>query len=466
MAKAVNLNMTQGPLLGKIIRFSVPLMLSGMLQLLYNAADVIVVGRFSSSAALAAVGSTGALVNLLVNLFIGVSVGCNVLVARYYGAGDHDAVSQTVHCAVGASVILGVLAGIVGLIFSTPMLELMGSPEDVLPLASLYLRIYFCGMPFNIAYNFGASILRAVGDTKRPLYILSLSGAVNVVLNLVLVIVFDMSVAGVAIATVISQVISAVLVVRCLTLREDCCHLNLKEIRIYKDKLIGMIRVGLPAGIQGSLFSLSNVIIQSSVNSFGSVVVAGNSAAANIEGFVYTAMNAVYQACITFVSQNLGARKPKRILKVMGICILVVSVVGLVLGNLVYLCGHPLLSIYCSDSEGLQEQMISVGLTRMTYLAVPYFLCGLMEIGCGGMRGLGWSWVPTTVSLLGACGSRILWIFTVFRQVGTLNSLYLSYPISWALTFAAHMLCFVFAFRKVRRAIPQDAEDELVPVKG
>lgn len=466
MAKAVNLNMTQGPLLGKIIRFSVPLMLSGMLQLLYNAADVIVVGRFSSSAALAAVGSTGALVNLLVNLFIGVSVGCNVLVARYYGAGDHDAVSQTVHCAVGASVILGVLAGIVGLIFSTPMLELMGSPEDVLPLASLYLRIYFCGMPFNIAYNFGASILRAVGDTKRPLYILSLSGAVNVVLNLVLVIVFNMSVAGVAIATVISQVISAVLVVRCLTLREDCCHLNLKEIRIYKDKLIGMIRVGLPAGIQGSLFSLSNVIIQSSVNSFGSVVVAGNSAAANIEGFVYTAMNAVYQACITFVSQNLGARKPKRILKVMGICILVVSVVGLVLGNLVYLCGHPLLSIYCSDSEGLQEQMISVGLTRMTYLTVPYFLCGLMEIGCGGMRGLGWSWVPTTVSLLGACGSRILWIFTVFRQVGTLNSLYLSYPISWALTFAAHMLCFVFAFRKVRRAIPQDAEDELVPVKG
>lgn len=460
MAKAVNLNMTQGPLLGKIIRFSVPLMLSGMLQLLYNAADVIVVGRFASSAALAAVGSTGALVNLLINLFIGVSVGCNVLVARYYGAGDHDAVSETVHCAVGASVIIGILAGIVGLIFSTPMLELMGSPVDVLPLASLYLRIYFCGMPFNIAYNFGAAILRAVGDTKRPLYILSLAGAVNVVLNLVLVIVFDMSVAGVAIATVLSQVISAVLVIRCLTLREDCCHLKLKDIRIHKDKLVGMIRVGLPAGIQGSLFSLSNVIIQSSVNSFGSVVVAGNSAAANIEGFVYTAMNAVYQACITFVSQNLGARKPRRILKVMGICILVVSVVGLVLGNLVYLCGHPLLSIYCSDSEGLQEQMISVGLTRMTYLAAPYFLCGLMEIGCGGMRGLGWSWLPTTISLLGACGSRIVWIFTVFRQVGTLNSLYISYPISWALTFAAHMLCFFFAFRRMRRTLPEDAEEE------
>ncbi len=456
MAKTVNLNMTEGPLLGKIIRFSVPLMLSGMLQLLYNAADVIVVGRFAGSAALAAVGSTGALVNLLINLFMGVSVGCNVLVARYYGAGDQKSVSETVHCAVGASVIIGVLAGIVGLVFSTPLLRLMGSPEDVLPLASLYLRIYFCGMPFNIAYNFGAAVLRAVGDTKRPLYILSLSGVVNVVLNLILVIVFHMGVAGVAIATVASQVISAILVIRALTLREDCCHLNTKEIHIYKDKLIGMIKVGLPAGIQGSLFSLSNVIIQSSVNSFGSVVVAGNSAAANIEGFAYTAMNAVYQACITFVSQNLGAQKPKRILKVMGICLVVVSVVGLTLGNLMYLFGEPLLSIYCSDSEGLQAEMIRVGLTRMSFLAVPYFLCGLMEIGCGGMRGLGWSWVPTTVSLLGACGIRILWIFTVFRQIGTLSSLYVSYPISWGVTFLAHMLCFFFVFRGVKKQFPEE----------
>ena len=461
MAKNVNLNMTQGPLLGKIIRFSVPLMLSGMLQLLYNAADVVVVGQFAGSAALAAVGSTGALVNLLINLFMGVSVGCNVLVARYYGSRDYDAVSQTVHCAMGSSVIIGVMASIVGLLFSTPLLRLMGSPEDVLPLASLYLRIYFCGMPFNIAYNFGAAVLRAVGDTKRPLYILSVAGLVNVGLNLVLVIFFHMGVAGVAIATVVSQIISALLVVRVLTLREDCCHLNVKAIHIYKDKLIGMIKVGLPAGIQGSLFSLSNVIIQSSVNSFGSIVVAGNSAAANIEGFAYTAMNAVYQACITFVSQNLGAQKPKRILKVMGICILVVSIVGLTLGNLMFLFGEQLLAIYCSDSEGLQAEMIAVGLTRMKYLAVPYFLCGLMEIGCGGMRGLGWSWLPTSVSLMGACGVRVMWIFTIFRQIGTLNSLYISYPISWGITFAAHMLCFFFVFRKVKRTLPEETEEAL-----
>ena len=460
MAKAVNINMTQGPLLGKVIRFSVPLMLSGMLQLLYNAADVVVVGRFAGAAALAAVGSTGALVNLLVNLFMGVSVGCNVLVARYYGAGDHKSVSETVHCAIGSSLIIGVMASVVGLVFSTPLLRLMGSPEDVLPLASLYLKIYFCGMPFNIAYNFGAAVLRAVGDTKRPLYILSISGIVNVVLNLITVIVFHMGVAGVAIATVASQVVSALLVVRCLTLREDCCHLNTKAVRIYKDKLIDMIKVGLPAGIQGSLFSLSNVIIQSSVSSFGSVVVAGNAAAANIEGFVYIAMNAIYQASITFVSQNLGAHKPKRILRVMWICLIVVFLVGLVLGNLVYLCSHTLLGIYASNEEGTREAIIEVGRIRMSYVGKLYFFCGLMEVGCGGMRGLGRSWVPTTVSLLGACGIRLAWIFTIFRHFGTLDSLYASYPISWGVTFGAHMLCFFLVFRSVKRSLPDEAEDE------
>ena len=458
MARTVNLNMTQGPLLGKIIRFSVPLMLSGMLQLLYNAADVVVVGRFAGAAALAAVGSTGALVNLLVNLFMGVSVGCNVLVARYYGAGDHKSVSETVHCAVGASLIIGVMAGIVGLVFSTPLLRLMGSPEDVLPLASLYLKIYFCGMPFNIAYNFGAAVLRAVGDTKRPLYILTVAGLVNVVLNLILVIVFHMGVAGVAVATVASQIISALLVVRALMLREDSCHLNRKEIRIYKDKLIDMIKVGLPAGIQGSLFSLSNVIVQSSVNSFGSVVVAGNAAAANIEGFVYIAMNAIYQAAITFVSQNLGARKPKRILRVMWICLGLVAAVGLVLGNLVYFCNHSLLSIYASNEEGMREAIISVGRTRMAFVGRCYCIAGLMEVACGGMRGLGRSWTSTIVSLVGACGVRVMWIFTVFRQLGTLNSLYVSYPISWGATFLTHMVCFALAFRVIRKELPAEIE--------
>ena len=456
MAKAVNVNMTEGPLLGKIIRFSVPLMLSGMLQLLYNAADVVVVGKWAGSAALAAVGSTGALVNLLINLFMGVSVGCNVLAARYYGAGDRESVSRTVHCAVGVSVIIGVAAGMVGLVFSTPLLRLMGSPEDVLPLASLYLRIYFCGMPFNIAYNFGAAVLRAVGDTKRPLYFLSAAGAVNVALNLLTVIVFRMGVAGVAIATVASQLISALLVIRCLMLREDCCHLDLRQIRIYREQLLAMIRIGLPAGIQGSLFSLSNVIIQSSVNSFGSVVVAGNAAAANVEGFVYTAMNSVYQASITFVSQNLGAGKPSRILRVMWICLGVTAAVGLTLGTLVYTFGHGLLGIYASDSEGLKEQIIAVGLRRFRYVGRPYFLCGLMEVGCGGMRGLGRSWLPTSVTLLGACGLRMVWIFTVFRELHTLDSLYVSYPISWTVTFLAHMVCFFLAFRKVRRQFPEE----------
>ena len=301
-------------------------------------------------------------------------------------------------------------------------------------------------------------MLRAVGDTKRPLYILTVAGIANVVLNLITVIFFHMGVAGVAIATVASQIISSVLVVHCLTLREDCCHLNTKAIRIYKDKLIDMIKVGLPAGIQGSLFSLSNVIIQSSVNSFGSVVVAGNAAAANIEGFVYIAMNAIYQASITFVSQNLGARKPKRILRVMWICLGLVFAVGLVLGNLVYLCGHTLLGIYASNEEGMREAIIAVGLTRMFYVGKLYFFCGMMEVGCGGMRGLGRSWVPTTVSLLGACGIRIVWIFTIFRQMGTLDSLYVSYPISWGVTFAAHMLCFFLAFRSVKRNLPDEEE--------
>ncbi|MBR5390946.1 MAG: MATE family efflux transporter, partial [Clostridia bacterium] len=424
MSKVRSMDMVNGPLLGKIIRFSVPLILSGVLQLLYNAADVIVVGKFAGAASLAAVGSTGALVNLLVNLFMGVSVGCNVLVARYYGARNEKAVSETVHCAVAASAVIGLLAGAVGLIFSTPLLRLMGSPEDVLPLASLYLKIYFCGMPFNIAYNFGAAVLRAVGDTKRPLYILSAAGAVNVALNLLTVIVFSMGVAGVALATAASQLISCLLVLRCLMLRDDCCRLMRKEIRIYGDKLKEMIRIGLPAGIQGSLFSLSNVVIQSSVNSFGSTVVAGNAAAANIEGFVYISMNAIYQACITFVSQNLGAGKPARIRRVMSICLVTVTIIGGTLGMTVFFLHHPLLGIYASDAEGLREQIIAVGYTRMHYLCAPYFLCGWMEIGAGGLRGLGKSWLPTSIALLGSCLFRIVWINTVFRAVRTLDRIY------------------------------------------
>ncbi|MBQ7492079.1 MAG: MATE family efflux transporter [Clostridia bacterium] len=457
MSKVRSMDMVNGPLLGKILRFSVPLMLSGMLQFLYNAADVIVVGKFAGAASLAAVGSTGALVNLLVNLFMGVSVGCNVLVARYYGARNEKAVSETVHCAVAASAVIGLLAGAVGLILSTPLLRLMGSPEDVLPLASLYLKIYFCGMPFNIAYNFGAAVLRAVGDTRRPLYILSATGAVNVALNLLTVIVFFMGVAGVALATAASQLISCLLVLRCLTLRDDCCRLVRKEIRIYGDKLKEMIRIGLPAGIQSSLFSLSNVVIQSSINSFGSTVVAGNAAAANIEGFVYISMNAIYQACITFVSQNLGAGKPDRIRRVMRICLCAVTVIGGVLGMTVFLLHHPLLGIYASDAEGLREQIIAVGHTRLLYIGVVYFLCGWMEVAAGGLRGLGRSWLPTSIALLGSCLFRIVWINTVFRSVRTLDMIYISYPISWTVTFAAHLIFFLIALHGLQRRLPKQA---------
>ena len=457
MSKVRSMDMVNGPLLGKILRFSVPLMLSGMLQFLYNAADVIVVGKFAGAASLAAVGSTGALVNLLVNLFMGVSVGCNVLVARYYGARNEKAVSETVHCAVAASAVIGLLAGAVGLILSTPLLRLMGSPEDVLPLASLYLKIYFCGMPFNIAYNFGAAVLRAVGDTRRPLYILSATGAVNVALNLLTVIVFFMGVAGVALATAASQLISCLLVLRCLTLRDDCCRLVRKEIRIYGDKLKEMIRIGLPAGIQSSLFSLSNVVIQSSINSFGSTVVAGNAAAANIEGFVYISMNAIYQACITFVSQNLGAGKPDRIRRVMRICLCAVTVIGGVLGMTVFLLHHPLLGIYASDAEGLREQIIAVGHTRLLYIGVVYFLCGRMEVAAGGLRGLGRSWLPTSIALLGSCLFRIVWINTVFRSVRTLDMIYISYPISWTVTFAAHLIFFLIALHGLQRRLPKQA---------
>ena len=291
MRKSYEMDMCNGPLLGKILIFAVPLMLSGILQLLFNAADIIVVGRFSGSHALAAVGSTSALINLLVNVFIGLSVGTNVLIAQYYGAKDRKNISETVH----TSVLISLILVFVGVALAKPILKLMGTPDDVLNQAVLYIRIYFLGMPVTMLYNFGAAILRAIGDTKRPLYFLSIAGVVNVVLNLIFVIAFDMGVAGVALATVISQVISAALVVRCLVCMDGICRLNLKKLHIHRDKLMRMVQIGLPAGMQGAIFSLSNVLIQSSVNSFGSVAMAGNTAAANIEGFVYNSMNAVHQ---------------------------------------------------------------------------------------------------------------------------------------------------------------------------
>lgn len=453
--KKYEIDMIHGPLLGKILLFTLPLMASSILQLLFNAADIIVVGRYAGSDALAAVGSTGALINLLTNMFIGFSVGANVLVARYYGAGKPDEVSDTVHTSVMLSIIGGVLLAVIGIIFAAPLLELMGTPENVLPLAALYVRIYFAGMPVILLYNYGSAILRAIGDTKRPLYYLAVAGVLNIILNLIFVIVFQLSVAGVALATIISQTLSAVLVIRCLMHTEGGCHLDLRRLKIHSHKLWKILQLGLPAGLQGSIFSLSNVLIQSSVNSFGAIAMAGNSAAANIEGFTYVAMNAFYQAAITFVSQNMGAMEFKRIKRIAWQCLACVTVTGLLLGNLSFFFGHQLLGIYSDEAE-----VIQYGIYRMEVIATTYFLCGIMDVCVGCLRGIGYSFLPMVVSLLGACGFRILWIFTIFRGHHDLHTLYISYPISWDITASVHIICFLILYhRMVKKSRTAQAEN-------
>lgn len=439
------MDMTSGALLPKILIFSGPLILTGILQLLYNAADVVVVGRFAGATSLAAVGSTGSLINLIINVFMGLSVGTSVMVARYYGAGDVRMVQDTVHTSILVALLSGIVVGIFGFVMAKPILHLMDSPDDVIDLAALYVRIYFVGMPFNLLYNFGAGILRAVGDTKRPLYYLTISGAANVILNLILVIVFHMGVAGVAIATVVSQAISMVLVLLCLIRTQGIIHLDLKKLRIRKAPLLGIMQVGLPAGLQGSLFSISNVLIQSSVNSFLSTAMAGNAAASNLEGFVYTAMNSIYQADLTFASQNYGAGKKDRVKNVLWNCLGTVVVIGLGLGLLFMAFDRTLLSIYNQDPA-----VIDFGVLRMHIILPTYFLCGMMDVMVGQLRGIGYSIMPMIVSLTGACLFRIVWIMTIFSmpQFHTLQMLYISYPVSWGLTFAIHMICYLTIARK------------------
>lgn len=442
--KKYEIDMCNGPLLGKILLFSIPLMLSGVLQLLFNAADIVVVGRFAGSEALAAVGATSSLINLLVNLFIGLSVGANVLVARYYGANQKKELNEIVHTAITTAGISGVILVIIGVILASPSLKLMGTPEDVIDGAVIYMRIYFAGMPAMMLYNFGSAILRAVGDTKRPLYFLMAAGVVNIVLNLIFVIVLHMSVAGVALATVISQIISAGLVIRCLIKTDSDYHFSLKELRIVPDKLLKMVQIGIPAGLQGMLFSISNVLIQSSVNSFDSLAVAGNTAAANIEGFVYTAMNALHQTAISFAGQNYGASKYRRIGKTLLICQGFVILVGLVLGNMASLFSGTLLKLYSDEAE-----VIQYGELRLSIICTTYCLCGMMDVMVGALRGMGYSIMPMLVSLTGACGLRILWIMTIFQQYRSLECLYWSYPISWGLTFAVHLLCFIVVYYRL-----------------
>lgn len=437
-------DLTTGPMLKKIILFSLPLAASSILQLLFNAADVVVVGRFAGSTALAAVGSNGALINLLVNLFVGLSLGANVVAARCFGAKDERGVQNTVQTSVTLGLVSGVLLAFLGFFAARGLLELMSCPEDVIGLSTLYLKIYFIGMPMTMLYNFSAALLRAVGDTRRPLYCLAVSGIINVVLNLVFVILFQMSVAGVALATIISQTVSAIMVTILLIREEGALHLDLRHLGFHKGALLQILKIGLPAGLQSTVFSLSNVVIQSSINSFGSIVVAGNSAASNIEGFIYTGMNAFAQAAVTFTSQNMGARRYDNLDRVMRNCLLCAVVVGVVLGGGAYFAGEGLLHFYSTD-----ETVIAAGLARMRVICTSYFLCGVMDTLASCLRGRGYSVLPMVVSLIGSCLLRLVWIATIFQLFRSTTTLYISYPISWVLTASVHLICLLVVRHKL-----------------
>ncbi len=442
------MDMCEGPILKKLLVFALPLMASSMLQLLFNAADIIVVGRFAGDNSLAAVGSTSSLINMMVNLFVGLSVGTNVLVAQFFGGKKERELSGTVHTSIALSIISGIILTIIGVIFAPIILKLMQTPQEVLDLAVIYLRTYFLGMTAAMVYNFGAAILRAIGDTKRPLIYLSIAGVVNVVFNLIFVIVFQWGVFGVGIATVMSQVVSAVLVVRCLMKEPGAFQLCLRELRIEKDKLIKILKIGLPAGFQGTLFSLSNVFIQASVNSFGATVVAGNSAAANIEGFVYVGMNAFHQAAISFTSQNYGAKKYDRIDKILWLTQACGIVVGSVLGVATYLGGPLLLKLYTTS-----DTVVQAGMIRLLYICVPYVLCGVMDIIVGVLRGIGYAVVPMFVSLIGVCGLRLLWLATVFQMEAfhdKIEMVYIIYPITWIITASVHFVTYGILRKRIR----------------
>lgn len=447
--------MLDGPLFPNIVLYTIPIILTSLLQLLFNAADLVVVGRFCGSVSVAAVGATGSITNLIVNLFIGLSVGAGVSVAHALGSREDEAVHRTVHTAMPTALIGGIVLTIIGVGFSEDFLRMMDTPETVLPLSAIYMKIYFAGITFTMVYNFCASILRAAGDTKSPLIFLSIAGVVNVVLNIIFVTQFHMNVAGVALATTISQGISAVLVVIALMRRTDACKLSLTKMRFYKVQLMKILRIGLPAGIQGSLFSISNVMIQSSVNSFGDVFMSGNAASGNIEGFVYVALNAFHQTAVNFIGQNAGAKQYKRVYKTLWICLGCVTVVGLTFGILVYSFGPKLLSIYITDSP----EAIAYGMIRMRYIALPYFLCGLMDVSTGALRGMGASFSPMVISVLGVCGLRIGWLATVFQTYHTPQCLYLSYAVSWIVTFLCQMVAFIYIYRKqVKTALPQTTD--------
>lgn len=450
--KKYQIDMCSGPIVSKLLLFAGPLMLSSILQLLFNAADVIVVGKFAGDNSLAAVGSVGPVTNLIINLFLGLSIGSNVLASRFYGAKDEKHFKTTLHTSMSISTILGIILGAVGAILTRQILIWMSSPAEVIDLATIYLRIYFIGIPAQSVYNFGSAILRAVGDTKRPMYYLSIAGVVNVILNLIFVVPLHMDVAGVAIATVASQYISAFYIVRCLMKEEGILRLELRKLSVDMATLLRITQIGIPASLQGVMFSFSNIIIQSSINSFGAVVVAGNSAGSNIEGFVYMPMNAFYHACMSFVGQNMGGKTFERINPIVVRAELLVMAVGLGLGNLLYYFGYPLLSLY-TDSEAVME----AGIIRLFYILLTYCLCGMMDVMVGAIRGLGYAIMPMIVTLVGVCGVRLFWIFTFFRlpRFHEVKYLYLTYPFTWAITFCAHVICFIIVRKKLDKSVDE-----------
>ena len=441
------IDMCNGSILDKLVSFSIPLMLSGILQLLFNAVDIIVVGQFTGNEALAAVGSTTALINVFVNLFIGISLGASVLAARFYATGQEKEMSETVHTSITLALISGIAMGIIGVIAAKGALELMDTPDNVLNLSTLYMRIYFMGMPFFMLYNYGAAILRAVGDTKRPLLFLIISGATNVLLNLLLVIQFHLGVAGVAIATVISQCISCILVLRCLYLSDGSYQLRFNKLGMKTRYVKQIFQIGIPAGIQSTIINFSNVLLQSSVNSFGSVAMAGYTAANNILGFLYVSVNSITQSCMSFTSQNYGVRKFKRMDKVLLECLGLTVIVALVLGGGSYLFGAELMHIYTKSTK-----VIECGVDIMLYTTVTYFLCGIMDLLPGALRGMGHSTVPMILSVIGTVGTRIVWIYVIFPCHRSLDFLFISYPVSWLLTIVMQVICFYFVRKKVHNS--------------
>lgn len=438
------IDMCNGPIMSKLISFSVPLILSGMLQLMFNAVDIIVVGQFSGSTSLAAVGSTTALINVFVNLFMGISLGANVVSARCYAMGRREEMSKTVHTAITIALVSGIIMAVIGVIFAKGALLLMGTPENVINLSTLYMRIYFLGMPFFMLYNYGAAILRAVGDTKRPLIFLVISGCINAGINMLLVIVFDMGVAGVAIGTVISQFVSCALVINCLYRTKSSYQLRFSKLKIEKDYMIQIFQVGVPAGIQSTVINFSNALLQSSVNSFGSVAMAGYTAANNVLGFLYVSVNSITQACMSFTSQNYAVGKHKRMDRVLIDCIVLSISVALILGGGAYLFGTYILNIYTSD-----EDVIKCGLEILSITTVPYFFCGIMDLFPGALRGMGYSTIPMILSIIGTVGIRILWIFVFFPMHRSLYFLFISYPGSWIATIVMQVICYMLVRKKI-----------------